>query len=84
VHDGYMVNLVADNAKLRDRAARIVAAVSGAGEAPARAALEATAGAIKPAVLVAAGARDGAHAARLLAASGGHLGPALNALQSGR
>jgi N-acetylmuramic acid 6-phosphate etherase len=27
VHDGFMVNLVADNAKLRDRAARIVAAV---------------------------------------------------------
>ncbi len=27
VHEGYMVNVVADNAKLRDRAARIVAAV---------------------------------------------------------
>ena len=27
VHDGYMVNVVADNAKLRDRAARIVAEI---------------------------------------------------------
>jgi N-acetylmuramic acid 6-phosphate etherase len=84
VHDGYMVNLVADNAKLRDRAARIVAAISGADDAPARAALAATAGAIKPAVLIAAGARDAGHAQALLAASGGHLGPALNALQADR
>ena len=29
VHDGYMVNLIADNMKLRDRAARIVAAIAG-------------------------------------------------------
>ena len=29
VHDGYMVSLQADNQKLKDRAARIVAAVSG-------------------------------------------------------
>ncbi len=35
VHDGYMVNLVADNAKLRDRAARIVADVAGADAAAA-------------------------------------------------
>jgi N-acetylmuramic acid 6-phosphate etherase len=84
VHDGYMVNVVADNAKLRDRAARIVAEVSGAGEAAARAALEATGGAVKPAVLVAAGARDPDHAARLLEASGGHLGPALAGLRPRR
>ena len=83
VHDGYMVNVVADNAKLRDRAARIVAAISGADDGAARAALEATAGAVKPAVLIAAGARDRGHADALLAASGGHVGPALNALQSG-
>ena len=41
VHDGYMVNVVADNAKLRDRAARIVAAIAGADEPAARAALDA-------------------------------------------
>jgi N-acetylmuramic acid 6-phosphate etherase len=83
VHDGYMVNVVASNAKLRDRAAPIVAAVAGAGETAARAALEATDGAVKPAVLVAAGARDRAHADRLLAASGGHIEPALLALRAG-
>ena len=31
VHDGYMVNLRADNIKLRGRAARIVAAIAGCG-----------------------------------------------------
>jgi N-acetylmuramic acid 6-phosphate etherase len=84
VHDGYMVNVVASNAKLRDRAARIVAAISGADGTAARAALETTGGAVKPAVLVAAGAGDRGHADRLLAASDGHLGPALNALQAGK
>jgi N-acetylmuramic acid 6-phosphate etherase len=82
VHDGYMVNVIADNAKLRDRAAGIVAALSGTPDAPARAALAATGGAVKPAVLLAAGAGDPARAAALLAASGGHLGPALDALRS--
>jgi len=84
VHDGYMVNVVAANAKLRDRAARIVAGITGADEAAARAALEATGGTVKPAVLLAAGARDRAAAERLLAASGGHIGPALENLQAGR
>jgi len=80
VHDGYMVNLVADNAKLRARAAAIVAAVAGTGDAPA--ALAASGGAVKPAILLAAGARDAGHAAALLADSGGHVGPALAALRS--
>ncbi|HEU0222350.1 MAG TPA: N-acetylmuramic acid 6-phosphate etherase [Paracoccaceae bacterium] len=84
VYDGYMVNMVAANAKLRDRAARIVAAIAGCDEAAARAALAATGGAVKPAVLVAAGAQGRAEADRLLAASEGHLGPALNQLHSGR
>jgi N-acetylmuramic acid 6-phosphate etherase len=79
VHDGYMVNLVADNAKLTDRAARIVAAVSGRDTDTARAALARTKGAVKPAILIAAGlAPDRAHAA--LNDSGGVLGPALAAL----
>ncbi len=78
VHDGMMVNVVADNAKLRDRAQRIVAAVSGAGPEAAASALDATAGAVKPAILVAAGAPDAAAADRLLAETGGRLGPALD------
>jgi N-acetylmuramic acid 6-phosphate etherase len=68
VHDGYMVNLKADNRKLKDRAARIVAAISGVGEAEAAAHLEASGGAVKPAVLLAAGAGD-LDAAEVLLAS---------------
>ena len=83
VHDGYMVNVVADNAKLRGRAARIVAAVAGAAEdAAAARRSRRRSGAVKPAVLIAAGAGDRCRRRRLLAASGGHLGPALDALRS--
>ncbi len=84
VHDGYMVNVVADNAKLRGRAQRIVAAIAGTDAGASAAAIEAAQGGVKPAVLIAAGARDRSHADGLLAASGGHLGPALAALRSGQ
>jgi N-acetylmuramic acid 6-phosphate etherase len=77
VHGGHMVNLVADNAKLVARAARIVADLAGVDTDAARAALARTDGAVKPAILVARGLTpDAAQAA--LTASGGHLGPALN------
>lgn len=79
VHEGYMVNVQADNAKLRDRAARIVAAISGAPESDARQALSESGGAVKMAVLLAAGAGPVA-AETLLRAHGGHLGPALEEL----
>jgi N-acetylmuramic acid 6-phosphate etherase len=84
VFDGYMVNLVADNAKLRRRAARIVAAVAGRDEAAAAAALDAAGGAVKPAILIAMGARDRDHALGLLALSGGHLEAAFAALGATR
>ena len=77
VHDGHMVDVVADNAKLRDRAARIVAAISGADETVARDALTATGGVVKTAVLVARGLTPEA-AAQALAQSGGHLAPHLS------
>lgn len=77
VHDGYMVNVVADNAKLADRAARIVADISGTDKAAAAKALAAGGGAVKPAVLIAAGASQ-AHATDLLDRHGGRLGPALS------
>jgi N-acetylmuramic acid 6-phosphate etherase len=80
VHDGFMVNVVADNAKLKARAARIVSAISGTDVATAVRALEACSGAVKPAVLVAAGAADRAEAEALLAGTAGRLGPALTAL----
>jgi N-acetylmuramic acid 6-phosphate etherase len=76
VHDGYMVNVIADNAKLIDRAARIVAAVAGVTPQAATAALAQTQGAVKPAVLVAQGAAPAA-ALAALKASNGVLGPAM-------
>lgn len=76
VHDGYMVNVIADNAKLADRAARIVAAIAGVDRDLAADALSRTGGAVKPAVLVAKGA-DPVAALAALDASGGLLSPAL-------
>ena len=81
VHDGYMVNVVADNEKLRDRARAIVEAVAGVGTGRADAALAASAGAVKPAIILAAGARDAAAAKALLERFDGHVRPALAALR---
>lgn len=80
VHDGYMVNLIADNMKLRGRARRIVMAVSQVPEDKAAAALEQADGAVKTAILLAAGADGVEGAERLLAANGNRLRPALKAL----
>ncbi len=80
VHDGFMVNLIADNSKLRGRAKRIVMTISGATEDAAAAALDQAGGAVKTAILLAAGAGSAADAEALLAASEGHLRPALSAL----
>jgi N-acetylmuramic acid 6-phosphate etherase len=76
VHDGYMVNVVADNAKLRDRAARIVSAISETEMDVSRAALDATMGAVKPAILVARG-MSADQAVQTLQNSRGHLAPLL-------
>jgi N-acetylmuramic acid 6-phosphate etherase len=79
VHDGMMVGLVADNDKLRARAAAMVATIAGVDvEASARA-LSAAAGAVRPAVLIARGLTPEA-AATLLAETGGHLRAALATL----
>lgn len=77
VHDGMMVNLVADNAKLRDRARSIIASVASCDASTATHALAAANGAVKPAILIAAGAPDAAAAHALLRASQGRLRPAL-------
>jgi N-acetylmuramic acid 6-phosphate etherase len=76
VHDGHMVDVVADNAKLRDRAARIVARIAGTDEDVAQAALAQTGGVVKTAVLVARGLTPEG-AVHALAQSGGHLAPHL-------
>src|SRR5262245_47317213 len=82
VHDGYMVNLQADNLKLKGRAARIVAAVSGCDGDAAGRWLEEAGGSVKTAVLLAAGASDRNAAARLLEGSGQRLRPALSELNT--
>ncbi|WP_151774333.1 N-acetylmuramic acid 6-phosphate etherase [Streptomyces abyssomicinicus] len=74
-----MVDVRVGNEKLRARAHRIVALATGAGDAEVEAALEATGGEVKPAVLVVAAGVDAATAARLLAGAGGHLRAALAA-----
>ena len=66
VHDGHMVNLHAGNKKLKARAARIVAAISGRSDDEAARYLEAGGGSVKAAVLLAAGAADHRHAAKRL------------------
>ncbi|MBK4216289.1 N-acetylmuramic acid 6-phosphate etherase [Paracoccus caeni] len=76
VHDGYMVNLTADNAKLVERAARIVGDVASVPLAVAEAALAATQGAVKTAILVAQGVEPDA-ARDALTRSEGHLQPLL-------
>lgn len=77
VHDGMMVNVFADNAKLKQRAAGIVARIAEVDVTQAEAALEQTGGAVKPAVLLArsGGSVDDARAA--LDATGGRLRDAL-------
>ena len=80
VHDGFMVNLIADNMKLRGRAKRIVMAVSEVPEEKAAAALEQAGGAVKAAILLAAGANGLDGAQRLLAENENRLRPALKAL----
>ena len=73
VHDGLMVNLRADNDKLRDRAARSVAAIAGTGKAEAQDLLARGRGSVRHAVLLASGARDLAEATLHLDAAQGNL-----------
>ena len=81
VHDGYMVNLLADNIKLQTRARRIVMAVTAVSEAKADDALREAQGAVKTAILLAAGAEDARSAVKLLADHQDRLRPSLAALQ---
>lgn len=80
VHDGHMVNLKADNEKLRGRAVRIVSDIAGIDAAAAGGHLAASCGSVKTAVLLAAGARDVAAAEALLSEAGQSLRRALSSL----
>jgi N-acetylmuramic acid 6-phosphate etherase len=84
VHDGYMVNLHADNIKLRARAARIVAAITGRDTKEAARLLEQSGGVVKIAVLLAAGADSAEAAEKILEGTGQRLRPALSALEENR
>lgn len=84
VHGGYMVNVHADNIKLRQRAARIVAAVSGCDAGSAQEFIERGEGSVKAAILIASGAVDAAMANELLERSGQKLRPALSILEGER
>ena len=77
VHDGYMVSLQADNQKLKDRAARIVAAISGCDREAAGRWLEEAGGSVKIAVLLAARAGNQKAAQELLQRNGQKLRAAL-------
>uniref|UniRef100_UPI0012FEEE4C N-acetylmuramic acid 6-phosphate etherase n=1 Tax=Streptomyces kanamyceticus TaxID=1967 RepID=UPI0012FEEE4C len=74
-----MVDVRASNEKLRARSRRIVALATGAGDDEIEAALAATDGEVKNAILTILGRVEGPQAAELLAASDGHLRAALDA-----
>ena len=84
VHDGYMVNLVADNLKLHERAARIVSAISGCDTATAKALLEKSGGSVKVAILLASGASSLEAANQLLDGADQKLRSALSKLEGSR
>ncbi len=78
-----MVDVRAGNAKLRERARRIVVEITGADEETARRALAATGGEAKAAVLVVLTGVDAQAATRLLTAADGHLRAALELARGG-
>ena len=79
VHDGLMVSMRTDCAKLEHRAARIVAEIAGCPDEEAVRALKASGGRVKQAVLTLRGASL-ADAERFLAKTGGNLREALGLL----
>ncbi len=76
VYQGRMVNLIADNAKLLERAAGIVREIAGVPDEQAQSALETAGGNVKLAVLIASGF-DLVKARAALTRHNGRLGPCL-------
>lgn len=81
VHDGFMVNVKADNLKLRERARRIVMAVGGCDAEDAGLWLDRAGGSVKTAILLAAGAENAEIAESLLERAQSRLRPALALLR---
>ena len=84
VHDGHMVNVVADNEKLKQRARGMIMDIAGCDEGAARTALDQSGGAVKLAVLIASGANNPDAAKDLLERNGQKLRPSLSALKQSR
>ncbi len=84
VHDGMMVNVRADNLKLKARARGIVSRIAKANEKDAAAALEISKGEVKPAVLICVGAKSLDAAQKLLGETKGNLRLALLKLAATR
>jgi len=82
VHQGLMVNLKADNAKLRDRARGIVAMIAGIGETEAEAALREAGGQVKAAILIARGGVSMSEAESWLTAADGRIDHALRRVRT--
>lgn len=77
VFDGHMVNLRADNIKLRGRAIRIVTDITGICADVAEELIDAASGSVKVAILLAAGAKDVAQAESALEEAGQNLRQAI-------
>lgn len=81
IHNGMMVNVVADNAKLRNRATSMIAAIAEVDQEVASRCLGDSGGEVKTAVLIAAGAGSAASARNLLDTNTGNLHQALARLR---
>lgn len=81
VHDGLMVNMQPGNAKLKQRAAEIVAKISGASIAEAGQALDRAQSKVKPAIMLCSGATSAEAALQLLQVAKGNLRQALAQLE---
>ena len=80
VHDGMMINLKADNTKLRQRATAMVQTIAKVSPSDAKAALETADGNIKLAILLCSGMSEKSEAEALLSHHNDHLRAALTAL----
>jgi N-acetylmuramic acid 6-phosphate etherase len=83
VVDGHMVNLIADNKKLKSRAARIIATLGSCEQQAALDYLDRADGSVKVAILLAAGAPDKDAAGKILENSNQNVRSALTELDQG-
>jgi N-acetylmuramic acid 6-phosphate etherase len=80
VYDGMMVDVQAGNIKLKERAQRIVSAITGVETQEVLAALDAANGEVKPAILICSGVASIEQAQKILADNNGNLRLALASL----